>query len=328
MSEIENVDEIISLENLGFGNILRNEREKKGLSHSDVGKELHLDESIVSAIENNNLDKLPEPAYVCGYIRNYARFMELDPEPLVKIYKKDVSLKSNLTSVNSISQALEKKQEKRTVFFLIFLVVLLAMGSFLAWQLWKNNKSSSPLGGQEKSNESSFISLSPNNKSALQGNILQDNALPLATASRTKELNSNPEEESNTGVSVEAINQTSPPTEEFTEINSAVSSSEVSQGNREEEVAEETKLTSLPSKAELKFSFSKNSWISVKDGKNKSLIYDLVRKGEELILSGIYPIDVFLGDGTGVELMIDGQVYNFSEHINKKNIAKFIIKAE
>ncbi|MFK5984591.1 MAG: helix-turn-helix domain-containing protein, partial [Pseudomonadota bacterium] len=128
MSDAENVDEIISFENKGFGNVLRKAREKKGLSLADVGSELRLDEAIIYALENQHLDKLPEPAYVCGYIRNYARFMELEVDNLVDSFKKDVSLKSNLTSVNSISQALEKKQEKRTALFLFFLVVVLAFG--------------------------------------------------------------------------------------------------------------------------------------------------------------------------------------------------------
>jgi len=137
MSEDENVEEITSLE-LGYGNILRNAREKKGLSLIDVCTELRLTEGVVYAIENQNFEQLPEPAYVCGYIRNYARFMQIEAEPLIANFKQSMPFQSKLRSTNSIGQTLEKNQEKKTVLFMFFLIVLLAVGGFFAWQLWEN----------------------------------------------------------------------------------------------------------------------------------------------------------------------------------------------
>jgi len=71
------------------------------------------------------------------------------------------------------------------------------------------------------------------------------------------------------------------------------------------------------------FSFSKDSWVSVKDATDKSLVYDLMRAGEKLELKGVAPIRVFLGDATGVSLLVDEETFDMSRFINRKNIAKF-----
>ncbi|MFK5987107.1 MAG: DUF4115 domain-containing protein, partial [Pseudomonadota bacterium] len=108
------------------------------------------------------------------------------------------------------------------------------------------------------------------------------------------------------------------------QANNDVDEQDIALQMAEKRTAAEKKIVTLTK--QLEFVFTKNSWISVKDGKNKSLIYDLIHKGEQLTLSGVSPIDIFLGDGTGVALTVDGEPFNFSTHINKKNIAKFIVK--
>ena len=53
---------------------------------------------------------------------------------------------------------------------------------------------------------------------------------------------------------------------------------------------------------------------------------EVSRKGEQLNLTAVPPVNVFLGDGTGVELTVNEQPYVFSQYINSKNIAKFEIQ--
>jgi len=76
----------------------------------------------------------------------------------------------------------------------------------------------------------------------------------------------------------------------------------------------------------MQFEFDKASWVSVKDGANKTLVYDLMRKGDTLKLKGTRPVDVFLGDGTGVKLQVNGENFNIDPFINAKKIAKFKIE--
>jgi hypothetical protein len=62
-----------------FGARLNWERERLGLTVTDVAARLRLHPNQVRAIEQESLAKLPEAAYVRGFVRSYARVLNLDP---------------------------------------------------------------------------------------------------------------------------------------------------------------------------------------------------------------------------------------------------------
>ncbi len=65
------------------GSVLRAEREALGVTVREISETLNLSISIIEAIESDDLDRLPGPVFARGYVRGYARLLELDPEPLV-----------------------------------------------------------------------------------------------------------------------------------------------------------------------------------------------------------------------------------------------------
>lgn len=69
------------------GEILRAEREKRGLSLDDVENATKIRVKYLNALENDAYHELPGEVYRLGFLRNYARFLELDPTPLVDYYK-------------------------------------------------------------------------------------------------------------------------------------------------------------------------------------------------------------------------------------------------
>ncbi len=70
----------------GPGEILKYERNRSGQSVERISQYLHLSADVVRALEDDRHEDLPEPTYVRGYIRSYARYLELDAEPLVHSY--------------------------------------------------------------------------------------------------------------------------------------------------------------------------------------------------------------------------------------------------
>lgn len=68
----------------GPGAQLRALREAAQLSIDDVAQQLKLARRQVVAIENDDLDELPGPTFVRGFIRNYARLLRVDAEPLLE----------------------------------------------------------------------------------------------------------------------------------------------------------------------------------------------------------------------------------------------------
>jgi hypothetical protein len=76
-----------SLRPLGFddfhlrlGDIMRGERATMGKSLLDVQRELKIKATYIAAIENTDPTAFETPGFVAGYVRSYARYLDLDPE--------------------------------------------------------------------------------------------------------------------------------------------------------------------------------------------------------------------------------------------------------
>ncbi|HVL34690.1 MAG TPA: helix-turn-helix transcriptional regulator, partial [Burkholderiales bacterium] len=67
----------------GVGVELRSAREAGGLSIDDVAQQLKFAPRQIESLENERFDRLPGPTIARGMVRNYARLLKLDPEPLV-----------------------------------------------------------------------------------------------------------------------------------------------------------------------------------------------------------------------------------------------------
>ncbi|GAB2888086.1 cytoskeleton protein RodZ [Uliginosibacterium flavum] len=64
---------------------LRVEREARGLSLNQVSAQLKLAPRQLEAIERGDLSALPGSAFSRGFVRNYARFLQLDPAPFLAL---------------------------------------------------------------------------------------------------------------------------------------------------------------------------------------------------------------------------------------------------
>ena len=66
------------------GAALLNERRRQGLSLGDVSRQLKLSVRQVEALERDDYSAYKGPVFIHGFIRNYAKLLGLDPEPLVR----------------------------------------------------------------------------------------------------------------------------------------------------------------------------------------------------------------------------------------------------
>lgn len=78
-----------------FGARLAAAREEAGLSVGEMAGRLRLHVNQVRALESGDLTHLPETAYVRGFVRSYARALNLDPAPLIDDLNTKVGLPSN-----------------------------------------------------------------------------------------------------------------------------------------------------------------------------------------------------------------------------------------
>ena len=84
MKEVKEDIEQASL--LGPGEKLHKTREEMGLSQEDVAEKLNLQMKTINALESDNFDALPEPIFVYGYLRAYAKLLGISASPLIAAY--------------------------------------------------------------------------------------------------------------------------------------------------------------------------------------------------------------------------------------------------
>ena len=65
---------------LRLGDQMRGERATMGKSLLDVQRELRIKAAYIAAIENCDPDAFDTPGFIAGYVRSYARYLNLDPE--------------------------------------------------------------------------------------------------------------------------------------------------------------------------------------------------------------------------------------------------------
>ncbi len=65
---------------LRLGDLMRGERATMGKSLLDVQRELKIKASYIAAIENCDPTAFDTPGFIAGYVRSYARYLEMDPD--------------------------------------------------------------------------------------------------------------------------------------------------------------------------------------------------------------------------------------------------------
>ena len=73
-------------ERLSVGAQLVAARQRRTLTADTVAQELRLDVAIIEALEHDDTSRLPAPIFVQGYIRSYARLLDLPEDELTRDY--------------------------------------------------------------------------------------------------------------------------------------------------------------------------------------------------------------------------------------------------
>lgn len=67
----------------GIGDTLRSTREHRGLSIEQVAQDTRISARFLEALEAEHFEELPAPVYVRGFLRSYANYLKIDPQPLL-----------------------------------------------------------------------------------------------------------------------------------------------------------------------------------------------------------------------------------------------------
>lgn len=118
------------------GQILKEVRETKLYTLDDIEKHTKIRKELLLALEANNFDQLPPSTFVQGFIKNYGKFLDLDTEKLLAVYRRDFETKKHPPLVmDSFANPLEENIFRLTPSRVIGIIVALVIICFFAY-LW------------------------------------------------------------------------------------------------------------------------------------------------------------------------------------------------
>ncbi len=290
------------------GQRLKRTREELRLSRDEVAHHLHLDVKIVDALETNAYDKLPSPAYICGYLRSYARILKLPENDIVNAYSKGQEINASLIPDNI--KILPERHLNPANFKMVFiLIAVIVIAAGLLWVVDKFN-----LLDRDKQSANAIIPMS----------TPAENEAPVRPAQIQKQIEQFNSEHPETMPIVETEklgpDLITGDTEEDVMNASAGQVSAPEQIEQQSTTVDE--VAEPATSGDLKLIYSKDSWTEVTDSKGVRHIYRLVTKDNELVVNGIAPYTILLGDAEGVEVIYQDKVFNHKPY-QRDQIAYF-----
>jgi len=305
----------------GCGNVLKAAREAQGLSIHEVCSQLRLGIKQIQAIEQDDFEKLPQPSIVRGFIRNYARLLNIDVNPILEAYQRIVPNKAPLPlSVRSnasrsvIDKPVPVFRPQRLLTFLIFLILAGIAAYFYINHIKPQALKDAALAldvdeigettGQEIAIPAPEAVPAPATTTPVapvtenvdaSTTTAADNAVPAATVTGN-DATSNAANTLSANNAIANNTIVSTPTPATTQA------------------AESTTLQATePQKASLVFKVNEDSWVRIEDMQGKKVFSEVMPAGSERQVTTEKPVNITVGHASGTQLTIDNQPYDLTQ---------------
>lgn len=272
---------------LSVGQQLRAGREAKGKSVADVARALKLSPHQVVALEEGDWARLPGNTIIRGFVRNYARLLMVDAEPLMAaLTAMQMPQSARLDFPTTGNTALPEsgradRRDYATVFSGIALVALAVLAYFfLPPDFWQSTL-----------------------------NALTPAAKPPAVASEPETPPAAPEK-------TPAQPDTASPAPTPAPVPEASLSPQAAAPARGAAAAS----ASAPSSG-LKLSFSQPSWVEIRDRSGQIIFSQLNPAGSQRDIEGQPPFALVIGNATNVTVQYKGKVIELSQR-SKDDVAR------
>ena len=254
-----------------IGKLFINARVKKGFTQEDVSKILKVRISAIKQTDRGEEIQSLGSAYSLGFLRSYAKLVDLDPDEIIKNYKSINSDRNTNFDYNFPGVIKEKKSIFPVVALFTFLFSLVMYSSW--YYLNINNLES----------DSKIIANSNDDNSSLEYVKIEDRLQrPLNDVDKlnSKNIDQSKKEISQTSIN-EKINDNVVKNIQVQEKNLSISSFEkkTSNGNEISAIANER----IP-KEEMVLKSSGNSWVEIEDLDGNSYLTRLMRSGETFVV--------------------------------------------
>lgn len=274
-----------------MGARLRAAREAQGLAIDDVAQSLKFAPRQIESLEHERFDRLPGPTIARGMVRNYARLLKLDPEPLLGLMSPQAE---RVPDAGQIAERFRQEVpfsetgKRSTLIYAGFSIGLLVLVGVVAYE-WRQQKAAPEfvapaLERPEPQASSPDSSPGPAAAAAVPAPALQP---PVVEQTETKEKKEK----------VEA----------------------------EKPAAEKAEAPLAPGTHRIVLRTEAEAWLEVKDGAGRTLISSLNPAGSERTLRGQPPFEIVIGNAAAVKLTYDGKPVDLRPH-TKVQVARFTLK--
>lgn len=340
------------------GELLRLGREKMGLSIGQVADRLRLRHQQISELEDNVFTAHVSGTYIRGYLRSYAKLLQLDESEIIAAYEHFMGDQPAKGQMQSFSRKTSIETQDNRLMLVTWIIALILIGSVavFVWQKFVDDRE------QVGSNniESSFevADYSPDGDSVLEADGLQpaDDQLgdvdsgenssnlaqlepavtnapavtvPIVQGPNTSSADAQNEiaatTASNPEVTEEQQTSAEPLVTDTSDLDITESTQDNAQNNAQESIANSLNETSNPAEqGELVLVFAGDSWIRIQDGSGEAIAYGVKESGYVMPLNGEAPYDLTLGAPHVVAVYFRGEQVDLSEFRGGR-IARFTL---
>ncbi|MEW5786355.1 MAG: RodZ domain-containing protein [Pseudomonadota bacterium] len=301
----------------GFGARLKAGREAKGLAVAEVAAKLKLTGRQVEALEAEDLSHLPSPVFVRGFVRNYARLVDVEPDSLIAPVDAQATVSETITApsagVRFASSGLRRWVVLPLAAFAVFLVLVAVLYH------WLRQGEDSLLPSEPAAEVPALpapaptqtVPLAPATQLVPDGSPADAAPAPTPLTGPAGTLPASAGQPAPPGT-LPVPNL--PPPQAATQ---PVSDKPVAEKPADKPVEKTAEKPAKPAGHALRFEPSQDAWIQVVDGKGNRFS-KLVRTGTVETFSGDPPFRLVVGEAAKVRMSYDGHVIDLTPFIGQK----------
>ncbi|UTH72562.1 RodZ domain-containing protein [Chromobacterium sp. IIBBL 290-4] len=306
----------------GIGATLKAAREAAGLGLGEVADRLKLSLRQLEAIERDDFDALPGATFVRGFVRNYARFLEVDPEPLMEALEQHfpsaVNEVANLVKGTAAREAQPQPQaaapveaEPSSGAAGKWVVLGLLAAGLVGGSVWYANRDASGAKPAQEAESGLAPMLTQHEASMASASAPVAASAPAVKTVAAKTASA----------PVAAAKPASAPTALAKAAAKPVASAPA-------KLAVNKPQASAPAAQgsdKVSVNVKDAAWVSVQDANGRKLIYKVMQPGDQTEVTGSAPFKVVVGNASQVELSYNGKPVDLADKI-KGTTAKIQLK--
>lgn len=310
--------EVVATTRMNPGETLRQARESRNWSLPDVALRLNLTVASLSHVEAGEFDKLPGNTFARGYIRAYAKLLDLDQAALVSQFDQTTGTDGKGSAVHALGRIEEPVRLSHNILRIVSLLLLVVLvgGGFVWWQDQTSSRGkdqgSLALEHVEVESADGTTQIHPLDEPEEAPKPVQEAPLPLNTAPSTETATAPATAATPTAPAATTHGTATPPAAPAhapQPVAPSVATAPTGTAPATApNVGEAAPVVEVPAgNGQLKLQFVADCWTQVTDGGGKVLLSGLKRKGDSVDVNGKPPLTVRLGYARGAQVTYNGQ---------------------